>query len=302
MQIVDAATTKAYRSYDLAAESRVATADVTGDGIADTIVGTGPGSATSATIFDGGTGAVVRTIPAFEPTFTGGIFVAAGDIDGDGIADIALSADEGGGPRVTVYRGNSDAVLADFFAIDDVDFRGGARVAIGNLNGDSRSDLVVSAGFGGGPRVAGYDGAALATGKSVKLFDDFFAYESSLRNGAYVAVGDIDGDDRGDLIFGAGPGGGPRVRALNGADLLSSNTQTTLANFFAGDIAARGGIRVATTDADGDRFADIVVGTAPGTPSRVIVYRGASASGGTLDEIQNALATDESNLGGVYVG
>ena len=302
VQIVDAATTKAYRSYDLAAESRVATADVTGDGIADTIVGTGPGSATSATIFDGGTGAVVRTIPAFEPTFTGGIFVAAGDIDGDGIADIALSADEGGGPRVTVYRGNSDAVLADFFAIDDVDFRGGARVAIGNLNGDSRADLVVSAGFGGGPRVAGYDGASLATGKSVKLFGDFFAYESSLRNGAYVAVGDVDGDGRGDLIFGAGPGGGPRVRALNGADLLSSNTQTTLANFFAGDIAARGGIRVATTDADGDRFADIVVGTAPGTPSRVIVYRGASASGGTLDEIQNALATDESNLGGVYVG
>src|SRR5207253_10375675 len=52
-----------------------------------------------------------------------------------------------------------------------------------------------------------------------KLTNDFFLFEEALRNGAYVAVGDIDGDAYGDLIGGGGPGGGPRIYILDGYDL-----------------------------------------------------------------------------------
>ena len=101
-------------------------------------------------------------------------------------------------------------------------------------------DLIVAAGFGGGPRVAGFSGATLAGSAPQKLFADFFLFEPSVRDGVYLAVGDLDGDGKADIIGGGGPGGGPRVLALSGLDLLG-NKQTQLANFFAGDANARGG-------------------------------------------------------------
>src|SRR5207237_2432808 len=136
--------------------------------------------------------------------------------------------------------------LDDFLAIDDSNFRGGVRLALGDVNGDGTADLVVGAGFGGGPRVVVYDGAALAAGNQVKLVADFFAFESTLRNGVFPAVGDLNGDGCGDLIFGAGPGGSPRVLALDGR-AAQAGVQSELANFFAGDASSRLGVEVGTT-------------------------------------------------------
>ena len=50
----------------------------------------------------------------FESTFTGGLFVAAGDLSKDGKADVVVSPDQGGGPRVEVYdtAGAGDTVVA----------------------------------------------------------------------------------------------------------------------------------------------------------------------------------------------
>src|SRR5207253_7770409 len=95
----------------------------------------------------------------FGDAFTGGVYVAAGDIDGDKIADLAVTADTGGGPRVRIFltKGGQLVPVADFFALDP-DFRGGLRVALGDVNRDGFADLVVTAGPGGGPRVATYDG------------------------------------------------------------------------------------------------------------------------------------------------
>src|SRR5207247_5591894 len=105
--------------------------------------------------------------PVFEG-FTGGVFVAAGDLTGDGIPDLVVTPDEGGGPRVLVFRGGDFATMASVFGIDDPAFRGGARAAVGDLNGDGRADLIVAAGFGGGPRVAAYDGRSVGAAALVK--------------------------------------------------------------------------------------------------------------------------------------
>ncbi|HEY8504290.1 MAG TPA: VCBS repeat-containing protein, partial [Gemmataceae bacterium] len=116
---------------------RVATADFTGDGEADLVAGPGPGRVTQVRVINGLTGVDVFTFTAFEETFTGGVFVATGDFNGDGVADIVVSPDVTGGPRVRVLSGTDPAnvVLADFFGIEDVNFRGGARVGVGDVNG-----------------------------------------------------------------------------------------------------------------------------------------------------------------------
>jgi len=272
---------------------RVAEADVTGDGVADLVAGTGPGAASRVVVLDGVTRAVLFALDAFEATFTGGVFVAAGDVTGDGVPDLVVTPDQGGGPRVDVYSGAGFRKLTSFFGIDDPAFRGGARAAVGDLNGDGVGDLVVAAGFGGGPRVAVFDGASLG-GTPRKLVADFFAFEPTVRNGVYVAAGDLDGDGRAELIAGGGPGGGPRVSAFSGAELLRGN-QTRVADFFAGDPAIRDGVRVAAKDLDGDDRADLIVGAG----GRVTGYAGASL---VANPAPDPLLTLDALAGGVYVG
>ena len=67
------------------------------------------------------------------------------------------------------------------------------------------------------------DGSKILDGKygeEDKFVGDFFIFEDSLRNGAFVGLGNISGDGKADLIGGGGPGGGPRVRVFDGASLL----------------------------------------------------------------------------------
>jgi uncharacterized protein YkwD len=244
---------------------RVAVGDLTGDGIPDLLMGTGPGRATQVKVISGSNGAIAFDFAPFESAFTGGVFVTTGDLNNDGKSDLIVTPDEGGGPRVRIFAGGSFTQFNDFFGIDDPDFRGGARAAVGDVDADGRADLVVSAGFGGGPRLAVFDGEVVASGFSnVKLFGDFFVFEQTVRNGAYVSVADVDGDGFGDIISGAGPGGGPRVRALSGK-LLMQGIQREVANYFAGDPNSRGGVRVAARDLTNDGRAEIISGAGPGS-------------------------------------
>ncbi len=279
---------------------RSVVADFNGDGVADLAFGTGPG-ANRVRVFDGKTGAdLTPEFAAFEPGFAGGVFLAAGDFDHDGRAELVVTPDQGGGPRVRVLSLTpaGPQALADFFGIEDANFRGGARAAVGDVDGDGTPDLVVAAGYGGGPRVAVFNGRTVpGGGVKGRLTADFFAFETTLRNGVYVSAGDVDGDGKADLTFGAGPGGGPRVVTVSGQSLLSQGgaaaVSRPLSDQFVGDTNSRGGVRVTTKQLDGGGRAAVVAGS--GTGGSVQVIRPA---GGTTS--QNLLAGR--TLDGVYVG
>lgn len=280
---------------------RAATADLTGDGVEDVVVATGPNGGSRIRILDGTTMRdAVTPFSAFEGSFSGGVFLASGDFNRDGKAELVITPDQGGGSRVRVYtvNGGGAAVVADFFGINDPSFRGGTRPAVGDVDGDGAADLIVAAGFGGGPRVSIIDGDSVLTGRPTNLVGDFFAFEQTLRNGVYVTVGDVDGDGKADLTFGAGPGGGPRVLTLSGARVMATGgaaaVAAPLANYFAGDTAQRGGVRVTVKDGDGDGRVDVVTGSGQGSDVRV--YR----NGTTLTSVVSPFTT--SDLDGVYVG
>ncbi|MDB5307018.1 MAG: Ribose transport system, periplasmic ribose-binding protein RbsB [Gemmataceae bacterium] len=258
---------------------RVASGAFTPDGVPDIVIGSGVGRPARVTVIDGQTRQVLAETQPFEDGFTGGVFVAAGDLDGDGIADLVVVADEGGGPRVRVYltRGNKLVPAADFLALDPT-FRGGLRVALGDVNHDGVADLVVTGGPGAGPRVAIYDGRSLLPGMTpTRLQNDFFALDPTFRGGLFVAVGNVNGDGFGELVIGTDVGGGPRVRVFDGAS-LAAGVPVVVADFFSGPVTDRGGVRVAVRDVDGDGYAEILTGSGPGSGSRVRIYNGVAAA------------------------
>jgi RHS repeat-associated protein len=239
----------------------VALGDVTGDGIPDLIGGSGPGFTPTVAVYSGVNGAVLQSIHPFESSFLGGVYVGAGDTNGDGRAEVVVAAGSGGGPVVVVYDPRTGDEISRFFAYSR-DFRGGVRIAVGDIDGDGVAEIVTAAGPGGGSHIRVFDGF----GRSLNR--DFFAYDSSFRGGAAVATGDVDGDGKADIITAPGGGGGPHVKVFSGAD------GSMLESYFASASVNRGGAWVAAADVDGNGLADVVVGAGAGDAPEVSVFAG----------------------------
>jgi len=76
----------------------------------------------------------------------------------------------------------------------------------------------------------------------------------------------------------------------------------TVADFFAGDPAGRGGVRVAVKDLDGDSRADLVTGAGDGAGARTDGYLGRTLAPGTTPPPAFAFDPFAAVPGGVYVG
>lgn len=108
----------------------------------------------------------LQTLTPF-PFFRGGVSLAAADFDGDGTDDLAVGAAAGGRPRVNIYslETSCDAgTLARPHLLNSFDafspgFRGGVSLAAGHVTGDTRAELVVGAGVGGGSIVKVFRGS-----------------------------------------------------------------------------------------------------------------------------------------------
>ncbi|MDB5313637.1 MAG: hypothetical protein JWO38_7839, partial [Gemmataceae bacterium] len=134
----------------------VATGDVNKDGIPDIAVGAGPGGAPRVTVFDGTTNAVLFDKLVFETSFNGGVTVTAGDLNGDGRAEVVVSAGPLGGPRLEGFDpANNFGVMLNFFAFDQAQ-RQGAQVSLFDTQKSGKLDLVAVSGQGGG--LAAFDG------------------------------------------------------------------------------------------------------------------------------------------------
>jgi hypothetical protein len=157
---------------------------------------------------------------------------------------------EGGGQNVRVFRIDmttpdvymrakflpfwtdpaSGVKTGSFFVFDEnPNFRGGVSVAVGDVNGDGRNDLIVGAGVGGGPRVTVYDG-----NNTLNVLSNFFAYDPNFRGGVLVDGGLYDDDQVADIVTAPGRGGGPHIRVFLGQQNLTINqVMPVAADFFA---------------------------------------------------------------------
>lgn len=224
----------------------VATGDLNGDGIPETVVGAGAGGTPHVKVYDGATGQDVLNFLAYDSAFSGGVFVAVGG------GRIFTGAGAGGTPHVKAFD-SLGRTLYGFLAYNQ-SFSGGVTVAVGDVNRDGVADLVTGAGAGATPHVRVYDGVS---GLNTL---NFLAYDSTFAGGVFVAAGS------GRIITGAGAGGTSHVRVFDGS--TGQNTH----NLTAYDGGFSGGVRVALGDVNNDGTADLITAAGPGSTQEVKVF------------------------------
>ena len=200
---------------------RVATGDLTGDGVEDVVAVSGPGGPPLVSVYDGATGQFAAFY-AFDPGFTGGLNVAIGDVTGDGRADLIIGTTFPGDSIVEVIDPVAGGIASIFAAYPG--FAGGITIAAGDLDGDGQAEIIV-----GTASVT-----SLVTVFSVRLGKpilSFYAFGPSYPVGVNV------GYANGDILTGFADGP-PVVRTFD------ANGQQRLL-FFAAPPTTPGGVRVA---------------------------------------------------------
>ncbi len=329
--------------------------DVNGDGLADLIVGApfnvlgnesrganfvvfGNNDGTAVELSDvesGAGGFVINRVGSRD--FDGDSVSSAGDINGDGLADLIVgtSYDDPNGKKSGasfVVFGKSDSTAVELSNVEDgnggfvingvskFDFSGDSVSSAGDVNDDGLADLIVGA-SGDDPNRQKSGASFVVFGKTDGMALELSAVENG--TGGFVingvdrydlsgfsvsSAGDVNGDGLADLIVGA-PGNDPSGASFvvfgrtDGTIVELSVVETGIGGFVINGVSVgdTSGESVSSAgDVNGDGFADLIVGATGDDPN-------GSASGasfvvfGKTDGTVVELSTVENGTGGFVI-
>ncbi|MEY2569212.1 MAG: hypothetical protein QOE35_3741 [Actinomycetota bacterium] len=219
------------------------------------VTGPGAGGGPHVKLWTAG-GTLVKDWMAYSPSFTGGVDVAMGDLDGDLIDEVITAAGPGGGPHVKVFDLDGNDLHLDFFAYG-ADFHGGVNVGIADIDNDGDDEIITGAGPGGGPHVTAWD--LNDAGDAMVRVASFMAGPTT--NHAGVDVTGVwtnpDDDNLAQYIATSdGPNGPGFVRIFN-ADGVQQQSFKPYGTFT-------GGARISSADLNGDSQDEIITGAGAG--------------------------------------
>ncbi|MDP1794526.1 MAG: VCBS repeat-containing protein, partial [Acidimicrobiales bacterium] len=171
------------------------------------VTGTGPGGGPHVKVFSQNA-AEQASFFAYGINFRGGVNVALGDINNDGVLEVITGAGAGGGPHVRVFTDHGAPLGPGFFAFAE-GFSGGVNVTASDVNGDGDDEIIVAPASGGGPHVKIYD----IVNNVPTVIGQFFAYSTAFLGG--VSLTGLEATGGRTFAVAPGPGGGPHVKACN---------------------------------------------------------------------------------------
>lgn len=173
----------------------------------------------------------IASLQVFEDAHQNGGTLASGDVDGDGALDLIVGAGPDRLPDVRVFRLDGSPIGS--FRAYPTWFKGGVRVAVGDVDGDGKAEIVTAPGPGIEPQINVFrlDGTRVVPG-------GVWAYARGFLGGVHVAAGDVDGDGKAEIVTAPGPSGGPHVRVWDGS-------MRPVRDFFAYDAGMTDGVTVA---------------------------------------------------------
>ncbi|MCY2987822.1 MAG: FG-GAP-like repeat-containing protein, partial [Planctomycetota bacterium] len=243
-------------------------------------------------VVDPSTQLTVANFAPYGETFEGGIRVATGDLNGDGIDEIVTAPGPSGSPEVRVFTQQGIELTTFRTMAYDAAFRSGVQVAVADVDGDGKNDLITVPTRGP---------------IEVKVFLnqwpnpvpiqktphwDFLAFPSSIVAGGVVAAADMGHgapgsftnvlDGKAEIVVGTGPGTAATVRVfdVSGADPYTPvQTFAPFADIVVNGQSFIGGVSLSVARMDSDLIPDIVVGAGTIGQSRVGVWTWATGSG-----------------------
>jgi hypothetical protein len=244
-----------------------ATCDVDGDKIDEIVVSVGPKQSPWVKVFRQNNQAISRFM-AYAPNIQGGVFVACGDLNGDGKAEIVTGVPEGYGPHIRTFNGQTgQTIISSGFFAYATHIRTGIRVATGDVDGDGRDEIISSTGKGAAPHIRIFEG----NGAVHSIYRGFYAYNYAERNGINVATGDVNGDGKDEIITGSNAGRNGEVQVFTPAGKLLRRIYA-----FGSQIS----VKVSAGDINADGKDEIIASTDAGNNSeiKVLGFNGAKLS------------------------
>ena len=247
----------------------IAVGDLNGDGKPDLVVTVGGNSV--SVLLGNGDGTFQTGV-----SYSGGSSVNSvvmGDVNGDGKADV-LVANSMNPATVSVLLGNGDGTLQAPVPYNAGGI-GATGLAIGDVNGDGKLDLVVS----NYKDFNQNEGAvSVLLGNADGTFDSAVSYDPGANIAYAVAIGDVDGDGKPDILMtnASYPALTGKVSVLLGS---GNGTFGMPISYSTGGYVPQS---IAVGDVNGDGKADLVVANCGGTwqscvsgsPSSVAVLLG----------------------------
>ncbi len=247
--------------------------DVNGDGYSDVAMGApranigGSYYVGTVLVFSGSTGTLLyRFDGSLSFEFFGCPLAAAGDVDGDGHADILLASRKAspggvlGAGSAFVYSGRTGALLHRFDGATPEEQLGESVAGAGDVDGDGFADLILGSHLQDPTGLITLGAVQVYSGASGALLYRYVGTPETPYDDLVAGAGDVDGDGHDDFLVGsrwADPGG---LEDAGSVLVYSGATGGLLLRLDGTRVKERLGLAAGVGDASGDGVDDLVVG------------------------------------------
>lgn len=202
--------------------------DLGGDGISEIAIS---GSDFSNSLIEIYTlrGELINSFYAYEKSFKGGIDIACGDLDQDGKGEIVVVPKDKKPAKLKIFNGYGEKILGKEFYVFDPIARNGATVAIGNIGGDKKKEIII-----GSPRF--YDPEIFIFTYDGRMINKFKVFGFDKYAGIFVSIVDLGKDGINEILVSS--------RSFDLPKIAIYRLDGSLINwFYVYDLGFRGGVK-----------------------------------------------------------